>query len=102
MTTTVRTSNPSLLFFCHAFGRPEPVVEVEEEDDEMEDESELLLERVEEEMAAEVSDDEEENLLHIDDLQNLHIGNKVLIVTFIEIVSTVCHLKMIVNIIIIL
>jgi hypothetical protein len=66
-------------------GRPELVVEVEEEDDEMEDESELLLEKVEEEMAAEVSDDEEENLLHIDDLRNLHIENEVLIITFTEI-----------------
>ncbi|PNF24819.1 Intraflagellar transport protein 57-like protein [Cryptotermes secundus] len=56
--------------------KPELVVEVEEEDDEMEDESELLLEKVEEEMAAEVSDEEEETLLHIDDLQNLRIGNK--------------------------
>jgi hypothetical protein len=78
-----------MILFCHTFGRPEPVVEVEEEDDEMEDESELLLEKVEEEMAAEVSDDEEENLLHVDDLQNLHIGNKVLTVTFIEIFDIV-------------
>lgn len=44
----------------------------------MDDESELLLEKVEEEMAAEISDEEEEDLLHIDDLQNLRFGNKVL------------------------
>lgn len=61
-------------------GRPEPFVEVEQEDDEVEDESELILEKVEEEMAAEISDEEEENLLHIDDLQNLHTGNKVTLV----------------------
>ena len=61
-------------------GRPEPFVEVEQEDDEVEDESELILEKVEEEMAAEMSDEEEENLLHIDDLQNLRVGNKVMLV----------------------
>lgn len=60
--------------------RPEPFVEVEQEDDEVEDESELILEKVEEEMAAEISDEEEENLLHIDDLQNLRVGNKVILV----------------------
>lgn len=58
--------------------KPEPFVEVEQEDDEVEDESELILEKVEEEMAAEISDEEEENLLHIDDLQNLRVGNKTL------------------------
>jgi hypothetical protein len=86
-----------MIIFCRAFGRPELVVEVEEEDDEMEDESELLLEKVEEEMAAEVSDEEDENLLHIDDLQNLRVGNKVLIVT--EIVNTIYHLKTIVSLV---
>lgn len=60
--------------------RPEPFVEVEQEDDEVEDESELILEKVEEEMAAEISDEEEENLLHIDDLQNLRVGSKVILV----------------------
>lgn len=65
---------------CLTVGRPEPFVEVEQEDDEVEDESELILEKVEEEMAAEISDEEEENLLHIDDLQNLHVGNKVMLV----------------------
>ena len=64
---------------CLTMGRPEPFVEVEQEDDEVEDESELILEKVEEEMAAEISDEEEENLLHIDDLQNLRIGNKVIL-----------------------
>ena len=43
----------------------------------MEEEAELLLEKIEEEMAADYSD-EEENLLHIDDIQNLYIGNKVI------------------------
>ena len=61
-------------------GRPEPFVEVEQEDDEVEDESELILEKVEEEMAAEISDEEEESLLHIDDLQNLRTGSKVILV----------------------
>jgi estrogen-related receptor beta like 1 len=61
-----------------AWKKPEPFVEVEQEDDEVEDESELILEKVEEEMAAEISDEEEENLLHIDDLQNLRTGNKTL------------------------
>lgn len=64
--------------FCHTVDRPRPVVEVEEEEDEMEDESELLLEKVEEDMAAEISDEDEEDILHLDDMHNLHIGNKVL------------------------
>jgi hypothetical protein len=69
-----------VIYICLTVGRPEPFVEVEQEDDEVEDESELLLEKVEEDMAAEISDEEEENLLHVDDLQNLHIGNKVILV----------------------
>ncbi|KAJ9585301.1 hypothetical protein L9F63_002886 [Diploptera punctata] len=67
--TAMNTSN-------FKFQKPEPAVEIEQEDEEMEDESELLLEKIEEEMAADFSDEEEENLLHIDDLQNLRIGNK--------------------------
>ena len=69
-----------VICICLTVGRPEPFVEVEQEDDEVEDESELLLEKVEEDMAAEISDEEEENLLHVDDLQNLHIVNKVILV----------------------
>lgn len=43
----------------------------------VEDDSELLLERVEEDMAAEDSEDDEDNLLHVDDLQNIPNINKV-------------------------
>jgi hypothetical protein len=50
-------------------------------------------------MAAEVSDEEDENLLHIDDLQNLRVGNKVPVVTFTEVVNTICHLKTIVSLV---
>lgn len=74
-------------------GRPEPFVEVEQEDDEVEDESELILEKVEEEMAAEISDEEEENLLHIDDLQNLRVGNKVILVWQAQILVVIAVLE---------
>ncbi|KAJ4443521.1 intraflagellar transport protein 57 homolog [Periplaneta americana] len=68
--------NAALKNASFSWNKPQPVAEVEEDDEELEDESELLLEKVEEEMAAEFSDEEEETLLHIDDLQNMRIGNK--------------------------
>lgn len=44
----------------------------------IEDDSELLLDKIEEEMAAEDSEEDEDNLLHIDDLQNITNINKVI------------------------
>lgn len=50
-------------------------MEIEEQS--INDEAELLLDKIEEEMAAEDSEEDEDNLLHIDDLQNITNINKV-------------------------
>lgn len=52
-------------------------MEIEEQP--INDEAELLLDKIEEEMAAEDSEEDEDNLLHIDDLQNITNINKVII-----------------------
>lgn len=57
--------------------RPKPPVETEVEEQTVNDEAELLLEKIEEEMAAEDSEEDEDNMLHIDDLQNITNINKV-------------------------
>ncbi|XP_054263754.1 intraflagellar transport protein 57 homolog [Macrosteles quadrilineatus] len=59
--------------------KPKPPLEVDTEEQPIDDEAELLLEKIEEEMAAEDSDDDEDNLLHIDDLQNITNINKSLL-----------------------
>lgn len=59
-----------------SYQKPKPPPELEEDEAQIEDESELILEKVEEEMAAVYSDEEEENLIHVDDLQNLSFGRK--------------------------
>lgn len=51
-------------------------MEIEEQS--INDEAELLLDKIEEEMAAEDSEEDEDNLLHIDDLQNITNINKVI------------------------
>ena len=60
------------------FCRPKPPPELDTEEIPIEDDSELLLEKIEEEMAAEDSEEDEDNLLHIDDLQNITNINKVI------------------------
>lgn len=52
-------------------------MEIEEQS--INDEAELLLDKIEEEMAAEDSEEDEDNLLHIDDLQNITNINKVIL-----------------------
>uniref|UniRef100_A0A1B6ET33 Intraflagellar transport protein 57 homolog n=1 Tax=Cuerna arida TaxID=1464854 RepID=A0A1B6ET33_9HEMI len=61
------------------WNKPKPPVELEAEEQPIDDEAELLLEKIEEEMAAEDSEEDEDNLLHIDDLQNITNINKSLL-----------------------
>lgn len=61
------------------WNKPKPPPELDTEEIPIEDESELLLEKIEEEMAAEDSEEDEDNLLHIDDLQNITNINKSLL-----------------------
>ncbi len=51
-----------------------PIDNSNEDDGPVEDEAELNLDRVEEEMAAEYSDEDEEEILHINELGNIHGG----------------------------